>query len=114
MMGRNWFGKGLVVLQFVVAIFLIIVTMVYYSQMHYVKTKDLGYRPDNLLQLNIPPRRDVKSVYAYFAAELMKDPTIKGISLDANMESDKPVQVGDASFKTLFKLVIRAIWICWI
>ena len=105
MMGRNWLGKGLVVLQFVVAIFLIIVTMVYYSQMHYVKTKDLGYRPDNLLQLNIPPRRDVKSVYAYFSAELMKDPTIKGISLDANMESDKPVQVGDASFKTLFKLV---------
>ena len=35
----------------------------------------------------------------------MKDSTIKGISLDANMESDKPVQVGDASFKTLFRLV---------
>ncbi len=40
--GRNLFGRSLVVLQFSLAVFFIIATIVYYSQMNFIRTKDLG------------------------------------------------------------------------
>ena len=53
--GRNWLGKGLVVLQFSIAICLIIGSIVYYRQMNFVRTKDLGYNPYNIIRIEIPP-----------------------------------------------------------
>jgi putative ABC transport system permease protein len=47
--GKNYLQKSLVVLQFSLASFLIIATMVIYSQLNYLTTTDLGYDDNNLV-----------------------------------------------------------------
>ncbi len=44
--------KSLVVVQFAVSIILIIGTLIIYQQIQHVKTRDLGYNKDNLLQID--------------------------------------------------------------
>jgi hypothetical protein len=43
---------GLVTVQFAISIILIVGVLVTYNQLQYVRTKDLGYRPDNILYFN--------------------------------------------------------------
>ena len=44
--------KGLVVIQFAVSIILIISTIIIYRQIQHVKTRDIGYNKNNLLQID--------------------------------------------------------------
>ena len=44
--------KGLVVIQFAVSIILIISTLIIYQQLQHVKTRNIGYNKDNLMQIN--------------------------------------------------------------
>jgi len=41
--GKNLFGKSLIVLQFTLAVSLIISTIIYYRQMNFISNEDLGY-----------------------------------------------------------------------
>jgi putative ABC transport system permease protein len=50
--------KLLVIGQFVISILLITSTIVVYQQIQYVKNRDLGYRPDNLIQMRSSPETD--------------------------------------------------------
>jgi putative ABC transport system permease protein len=50
--GRNLLAKGLVVLQFVLATFLIIATIIIYSQFNYLVHFDLGYNDKNVAIIN--------------------------------------------------------------
>jgi len=102
--GRNWLGKSLVVLQFSIAVFLIIGSIIYYKQMDFIRTKDLGYNPYNIIRVDIPPRRDTKSIYAMFKNELAKEPGIKQISLEAN-HSQTPAYINEKEFKVEYKAV---------
>ncbi|HLP48555.1 MAG TPA: ABC transporter permease [Candidatus Deferrimicrobium sp.] len=45
----TYLRKALVVVQFAVAIFLILITIVIYSQLGFIKTKDLGFNPHNVI-----------------------------------------------------------------
>jgi predicted permease len=45
--------KGLVITQFTVSIILIIATIIIYQQIQHVKSRDLGFNKDNLLQLDL-------------------------------------------------------------
>jgi putative ABC transport system permease protein len=45
--------KGLVVLQFSISIVLIIATLIIYQQIQHVKSRDLGFSKDNLLELDV-------------------------------------------------------------
>ncbi len=51
--GKNFMAKGLVVVQFSLATFLIITTLFIYSQFNYLIHKDLGYNDKNLLSLTV-------------------------------------------------------------
>jgi putative ABC transport system permease protein len=53
-MGKNYFSKGLVVLQFSLSIFLIIGTVVINSQVNFLAHADLGYDSNNLVRIEIP------------------------------------------------------------
>ena len=87
--GRNWLGKSLVVLQFSIAICLIIASIIYYSQMDYVRTKDLGYNPYNVIRINMPPRRNINQIYATLKNELSREPGIQQISYEGTKGVDK-------------------------
>lgn len=75
---NNYFGKSLVVLQFVVAIFLVIGTIVMQRQFSYMVSFDLGYKPQNTVDLQLP--QDKNPNYEAFKNALLQYPSIKQVS----------------------------------
>lgn len=76
--GHNYFGKSLVVVQFVVALFLIISTLVMQRQFNYLINYDLGYKPQNIVDLQLP--QDKNTNYDVFKNSLLKYPFIQQVS----------------------------------
>jgi putative ABC transport system permease protein len=66
--------KGLVVLQFSLAVFMIVATMVMYEQFNFLTRQDLGYNDKNLMTINAGRMDIVKS--KTFTQELLKNPGI--------------------------------------
>jgi putative ABC transport system permease protein len=52
--GRAYFRNGLVVLQFTIAIALMVGTLVVYRQLQFIRHRDMGFDKSNLLYVNIP------------------------------------------------------------
>jgi len=52
--GNNVLGKSLVVLQFVIALTLIICTVVFQRQFSFMVNSDQGYKTDNILRVDLP------------------------------------------------------------
>lgn len=100
--GRNIFGRSLVVFQFSLAVFLLIATLVYYNQVDYMRTKDLGYNPNNIIRTQYGGDRDYKTVHDYLKNELAKEPSVKGISF-GNDGWTEEVKTNDHTFKAIYK-----------
>jgi putative ABC transport system permease protein len=78
--GKNYLSKGLVVLQFTLATFLIISTITIYSQFNYLMHFDLGYNDKNVVTINTFGIDTKKMVL--FKNELSKDPAVKNVTAD--------------------------------
>ena len=78
------FRKALIVFQFSVTILLMIITLVAFKQMTYIKNKDLGFSKDHILDLTI---NDDKQ-YQQFKNELLKSPVIKNVSATNYFSTD--------------------------
>ena len=74
--GKNLLTKGLVVFQFSLATFLIITTIVIWSQFDYLTHKNLGYNDKDLLIVNMG-RRVEQHIADLFKNELSKYPSIE-------------------------------------
>ncbi len=70
LMGRNYFTKGLIVLQFALAVFLIIGSVAINAQLNFLSHTDLGYNPENLVAINIPINKTSDKLPALFKNEL--------------------------------------------
>jgi putative ABC transport system permease protein len=70
LLGRNYLTKGLIVLQFALAIFLIIGTIAINSQLNYLFHADLGYDTKNLVRMDIPVNNSSDKLPALFKNEL--------------------------------------------
>lgn len=78
--GKNYLSKGLVILQFTLATFLIISTITIYSQFSYLMNFDLGYNDKDVVSIrafNLD-----KTKLPVFKTELSKDPAILGVTAD--------------------------------
>ena len=86
--GSNILGRSLVVLQFSLTVFLLISTIVYYNQMDYIRTKDLGYNPNQIIRTGIWGDRDYKKAISVARNQFAKEPSIKLVSFgsDGNTE----------------------------
>ena len=73
--GKNYLSKSLVVVQFALAIFLIISTLFVYNQFNYLTNKDLGYNDKNLIEIKVGKDRN-KNYNETFKNEFVK---IKGV-----------------------------------
>ncbi|MGD2246529.1 MAG: ABC transporter permease [Candidatus Aminicenantes bacterium] len=71
--------KVLVVSQFSVSIILIISTIIIFGQLHFVRSKDLGFNKDNVLNIMLFDDK-LSANYENFKAELMKSPKILSAS----------------------------------
>lgn len=84
--GKNYLQKSLVVLQFTLASFLIIATLIIYSQFNFLTTQKLGYDDSNLILVNTNGIKHTEA--AMFKNELLKNPDIAGVSAK-NAGNDK-------------------------
>lgn len=78
--GKNYLSKGLIVLQFTLATFLIIATIVIYSQFSYLVNFDLGYNDKNVAVINTG--RFHREKLPLVKSELLKHPAIAAVSAD--------------------------------
>jgi putative ABC transport system permease protein len=77
--------KTLVISQFVITIILITGIVIIYSQMSFIKHKNLGYNKDALLFLRINGNTDVINGYTAFKNELKNSSLISGIATSNSM-----------------------------
>jgi len=77
--GKNYFGKGLIVFQFTLAIGLVIASCVYYYQMKFISTRDLGYNPHDIIRIHLPPQRTDSNVVKPFRDALLMAPSVNGV-----------------------------------
>ncbi len=102
--GRNLLGRSLVVMQFSLAVFFIIATIIYYRQMDFIRTKDLGYEPYQVVSTFIRGNREYKPVQDVLRYELAKEPAIKYVSFGAwGMLYN--VKIGDKVIEALHEVI---------
>jgi putative ABC transport system permease protein len=80
LVGKNQFGPGLVVFQFVLAITMVIASIIFYGQMDYIRTRDLGYNPHQIIRTYINGNRDYKAVQQFLKNEVSGESSLIGIS----------------------------------
>jgi putative ABC transport system permease protein len=88
--GRNIFGRSLVVLQFSLAIFLVAGTIAYYSQMNFIRTKDLGYDPSHTIYTEVAGARgDYAPIINFIKNELKKESSVKAVTFGNHGEFEE-------------------------
>lgn len=114
--GKNYLQKGLVILQFALASFLIAGTVIIYSQFNFLTNTSLGYDDHHVIEF--PKSNLTKTEASTFKNELLQNPDIidvtaknaGGWSTIARLKNDSTVQFAyetvDESFLPLFKIPI--------
>ncbi|MEO7561087.1 MAG: ABC transporter permease [Ferruginibacter sp.] len=119
LMGKNYFTRGLIVLQFALAIFLIIGAFAIYSQLNFLSHKDLGYDSKNLVIIELPFGNQNNNIAERFVNELRHQPAIVSMALKNGGQSIMPVRVEgkqitidynkiDSAFLPTFKIPITS------
>ncbi|MCE7069779.1 ABC transporter permease [Dyadobacter sp. CY327] len=91
---NNVWGRGLLVFQFAIAVALGIATVVFYRQMQFIQTKNLGYNPNQVIKIGISGVRDVQKITRSFRFYLKENILIKSTSL-AGEFGFRDIQVND-------------------
>jgi putative ABC transport system permease protein len=78
--GKHYFGKSLIVFQFTLAIGLVVASCVYYYQMKFISSRDLGYNPHNVIEIHLPNQRMDTNVVQLFRNTLLMAPSVKGVA----------------------------------
>jgi putative ABC transport system permease protein len=114
--GKNYLQKGLVVLQFSIASFLIIGTLTIYSQFNYLINKDLGYDDKNVI--SIDKSRLSRREAQVWKEVLMQNPNIvsvapknggnwgEGAKVNGETQIDFSYEMVDTEYLPLFKIPI--------
>lgn len=75
--GSKILRKALVTLQFSISMFMLIGTLVIYTQMQYVRNKDLGFDKEQMMQIDFRSRADIEQ-WQVLKNELIQNPNISG------------------------------------
>ena len=75
--GTNWLRKGLVVVQFTISVGLLMVVLLIARQVDFLRSKNLGFTKDNIINVEIKPRANKETI---FRNELNKIAQIKDVS----------------------------------
>ncbi len=76
--GKNMLGKSLVVMQFVIAVTLIICTIVFNRQFSFMTHGDLGFKKENILYMELPWGKPAEKLQL-FRRELSKSTAIENV-----------------------------------
>lgn len=85
--------KSLMVLQFVIAFFMITGTIAVYSQINYLKNKELGFKSKNIVAITIPPNQGdtlVSQKLRNLKNELKKERFVQNATFTYNIPGQNP------------------------
>ncbi|MEZ5039448.1 MAG: ABC transporter permease [Saprospiraceae bacterium] len=111
--GRHHWAKGLVVVQFSLAILFVLVASFLHYQFKYIQNKDLGYQPENLIGIDLPWEQST-TIATLFKEELATYPFIQQVtarsdiskyglnSTKVQIDGDKTMMVGYGRIDTEF------------
>ena len=77
--------KFLVVVQYLVAIGVIISTLIIFAQIHYVKNRPLGFDKENVVVVNSPADTSFRGRVKNFVAALQADPAIEQVATASSL-----------------------------
>ncbi|MCI0695036.1 ABC transporter permease [candidate division KSB1 bacterium] len=77
--------KGLVVVQFAIAIVLLVGIGVVKSQMDFIRSKNLGFNKEELLVLDVNGFSEVQNGIQPFRDDLLSQPSIKGVTISRGL-----------------------------
>lgn len=95
---KNAFTKGLMTVQFALSIFLVIGTLAVFSQLNFLRKKELGYDPNNLLVIGLPFGKDNDKLVQLFRTELGSRPSIESIASKNGGNNSMPVKTEGKQF----------------
>ncbi len=75
---KSIFRSSLIILQFGLAIGLIICTLIVIQQMNHIKNKDIGLNKDHILLVDL--NEDANKVFSTLKTELNRNPLVKGVT----------------------------------
>ncbi|HMH21501.1 MAG TPA: ABC transporter permease [Puia sp.] len=96
--GKNYLSKGLVVVQFALATFLIIATLFVYSQYDYLTHMDLGYNDKNLLSVNITGQSRNRDLLRQFESEFTALSGVRSVGMKMDGRWVTGARAGGKSF----------------
>lgn len=79
--------KSLVVLQFAISVMLIFATITVNNQLHFVKNKELGFKQDEKIIIDINSR-SARTNYQAMMTEFASHPDVKNVSVSTNIPCD--------------------------
>ncbi len=83
-----FFRNGLVVLQFSISVILMVCTVVVYNQLHYIHDRDIGFKKENLLYINMPEVGDLKNNTDALKAVLKASPRIGDFTITQELPTN--------------------------
>ncbi|MEM9142514.1 MAG: ABC transporter permease [Bacteroidota bacterium] len=78
--GNRVLSQGLIIFQFSLGTVLLVGALVFYKQLDYIQTKELGYNPDQILEIVITGNWDYAAIGKTFKEELGKEPSVRSVS----------------------------------
>ncbi|NSL86955.1 FtsX-like permease family protein [Chitinophaga sp. Mgbs1] len=102
--GRNLFGRALVVVQLSLAVFMLIAVFIYYGQMDFIRTKNLGYNPQQVLGTIISGDREVKPVRDFIRNELANNPAVKMVAFGGERAGASPVMISGQTVQAIHRV----------
>ncbi len=86
--GSNWLAKGLIIMQYSLAIFLITCSLIMSNQLDYVITKDLGYSDDLIMVNEFSGRMSAQELASYKNELLKMNGVVGAAGINSNIFGD--------------------------
>lgn len=103
---RDRLGRSLTVVQFVLAVGLIVATLVYHRQMNFIADKDLGYDPTSIIRVKTPDRQNGAMLIQRFRQELLRHSTIRRVAAASDNSipviSELPTIINSREFRYVY------------
>ncbi|MHA4810741.1 ABC transporter permease [Flavitalea flava] len=105
MNGENYLAKGLVVLQFAIANFLIIATLFVYAQFNFLTKTNLGYNDKDLLEVVIDKAIMDKPLNDVMKTEISRVPGVERVTSRNVGRFGGPTKAGGKEFRAVYEHV---------
>lgn len=100
---KDW-GRGRLTIQLLICVLLLFAALVYHAQMRFVRTRDLGYNPHNVIHTQITGNRNYETALAFIRQGLRMESAVVSTSFGNSGWFEK-ARADEQDFKAFVKRV---------